>query len=252
MTSLITCCNLKFLNKAVLCLESSYLVNPDINHCLYFIGKEINIKIPEFINVKYIPDHPKNLNDIFLFAYKYWAILKELETSDVVLYTDSTHLIKKSFCAIDKYFHNDCFILPYKSGQFLIKNWTTVKCIKELNGFKYLNCSQIWAGFQGYKSTSKNIEFLKTILSLCLDEKLSGPYPHIQNPDGKNTECLYHRNDQSILSIELLKNDLYPEFCAQKDYEFGDFISVKHFYPEQYDGDVLNSIYRFLYPRYFK
>ena len=97
MISLITCCNLKFLNKAIKCLESSYLVNPSICHCLYFVGNDFDIKIPEFITVKYIPDNPKNLNDIFLFAYKYWAILKELETSNLVLYTDSTHLIKKSF-----------------------------------------------------------------------------------------------------------------------------------------------------------
>lgn len=252
MISLITCCNLKFLNKAIKCLESSYLVNPSICHCLYFVGNDFDIKIPEFITVKYIPDNPKNLNDIFLFAYKYWAILKELETSNLVLYTDSTHLIKKSFIDIDKYFHNDCFILTYKSGQFLIKDWTTKKCLEFLSANEYLNIPQVWAGFQGYKLTDKNIEFLKKILYLCLDEQLSGPYPWIHNPDGKNSECLYHRNDQSILSIELLKNDLYPDFSIQKNYEFGDYLSEKYFYPEDYDGDVLNSIYRCLYPRYFK
>ena len=252
MTSLITCCNLKFLDKAIKCLESSFLVNGNIKHCLYFIGDKINYNIPSFIEVKYVPDTPSNLSDIYLFAYKYWCILEEFKTSDIVLYTDSTHLIKKSFDNIDEYFYKDCFVLPYNNGQFLIKNWTTKYCIKQLQAESYLDNPQIWAGFQGYKKSLENIKFINNILNLCLDSSLSSPYPWVKNPDGEDSQCLYHRNDQSILSIELLKNNTYPEFLIQKDHEFGDNISVKYFYPEQYTGDVLNTIYRVLYPRYFK
>jgi len=252
MTALISCCNLAFLDKAIKSLSSSYFCNPSISHILYFIGDKIDVEIPNFINIKYVRNDIQNLQNPYLFAYKYWCLLQEIYNYDVILYTDSTHFFQKQFNELDRFFYKDCFILPYDKNQFLIKHWTTKKCIKELNGDPYIDIPQVWAGFQGYKSTENNFEFLKEMLSLCLNEELSSPYPWIQNPDGKNSECLYHRNDQSILSIQLLKNNLYPQFSIQKDYEFGDYISVRAFYPDQYNGDVLNSIYRCLYPRYFK
>jgi hypothetical protein len=67
-------------------------------------------------------------------------------------------------------------------------------------------------------------------------------------PDGDDSDCLYHRNDQSILSIEALKNNIYPEFNESIDLSFGDFQSVCVFYPDDYLGDVLNNLNRYVYP----
>ena len=158
--------------------------------------------------------------------------------------------MKMLLSSIPNFYFNDCLLLRYKDGQFPIKNWTTKRCIEQLDGDNYLNNSQIWAGFQAYKNTAKNKEFINNILNLCLDENISGPNPSIYKPD--NSDCLYHRNDQSILSIEAIKNNIYPEFNESIDLRFGDFQSVRVFYPNEYLGDFKNNFDRYIYPRRLK
>ena len=251
MTSLITSCNQKFLDKAVKCLTSSFEIDDSIKYTIYLFGNDvINIQIPDFIFVKKIPKDIKNLNNPYLFAYKYWAILDSFLENENVIYTDSTHYINKSLSSIPNFYFNDCLLLRYKDGQFPIKNWTTKRCIEQLDGDNYLNNSQIWAGFQAYKNTAKNKEFINNILNLCLDENISGPNPSIYKPD--NSDCLYHRNDQSILSIEAIKNNIYPEFNESIDLRFGDYKSVRVFYPNEYLGDFKNNFDRYIYPRRLK
>jgi hypothetical protein len=197
MTTLITSCNQIFLDKAIKCLTSSFEIDNSIKYTIYLFGDDIiNIQIPDFIFVKKIPKDIKNLNNPYLFAYKYWAILDSFLENKNVIYTDSTHYINKSLSNISDFYFNDCLLLRYKDNQFPIKDWTTKRCIDQLNGQDYLNNSQIWAGFQAYKNTIKNKQFIQNILNLCLDENISGPNPSLYKPD--NSDCLYHRNDQSI------------------------------------------------------
>jgi hypothetical protein len=251
MINLITSCNQKFLDKAVKCLTSSFEIETNIKYTIYIFGDEIvNTQIPDFISIKTIPKDIKNLNNPYLFAYKYWSILDSLLESEHVIYTDSTHFINKPLSGISNFYSNDCLLLRYKDGQFLIKDWTSKKCIEELSGHDYLNNSQIWAGFQAYKNTIKNKEFIKNILDLCLDENISGPDPSIYKPD--NSDCLYHRNDQSILSIEAIKYNIYPEYIESIDLSFGDYESVSIFYPNEHLGDFKNNLNRYIYPRYLK
>jgi len=253
MINLITCCNKQFLDKAIKCLTSSFEIDSNIKYTIYIFGDEsIDIQIPYYISVKKIPEDIKNLNDPYLFAYKYWAILDSFLEYDHVIYTDATHFINKSLLNICNFYSNDCLLLRYKDGQFLIKDWTTKKCIEELNGKNYLNNSQIWAGFQVYKNTFKNKQFIENILNSCLDDNISGPKPSIYKPDGETSDCLYHRNDQSILSILSLKYNIYPEYIESIDLSFGDYQSVSVFYPNEYLGDFKNNLNRYIYPRYLK
>jgi hypothetical protein len=253
MINLITCCDQKFLDKAIKCLTSSFEIDNSIKYTIYvFGGEEVDSKIPDFISIKRIPQNIKNLNDTYLFAYKYWSILDSFLENKHVVYTDSTHFINKPLSNIINFYSNDCLLLRYKDGQFLIKDWTTKKCIEELDGGNYLHNSQIWAGFQAYKNTVENKQFVKKILDLCLDTDICYPLPSAYKPDGDDSDCLYHRNDQSILSIEAIKNNVYPEFDESIDLSFGDFQSVCVFYPNDYLGDVLNNLNRYVYPRHFK
>jgi hypothetical protein len=253
MISLITCCDSKFIKKAVECFKRSFEIEPSIKYTIYTFGNEsINIEFPPYIFIKKIPQNVKNLNDPFLFAYKYWAILDSFLENEHVIYTDSTHVINKSLINIFNFYSNDCLLIRYKNGQFLIKDWTTKKCIEKLDGKLYLNQSQVWAGFQAYKNTVKNVEFIKQMLNSCLDSELSGPNPSIYKPDGNLHECIYHRNDQSILSILSLKYNIYPDYIESIDLSFGDYQSVLIFYPNEYLGDYLNTLNRYIYPRYLK
>ena len=253
MTSVITCCNDIFFEKAVKCLNSSFEHNKEIDHIIYLFGnKPDDISAPEHIQIKKIPENIENLNKPFLFAYKYWAIIDSMQESENVIYTDSANKITGSLSNIEKFYHKDALLLRYMDGQFLIKNWTTKKCIYDLYGENLINIPQIWAGFQSYKKTEKNIDFLKKILNLCLDESISGPSPSIQRPEADNQDCFFHRNDQSILSIESIKNDIYPPFDHIIDQRFGDFISVKTFYPNEYTGDIINQANRKVIPRHYK
>ena len=258
--SLITCCNNIFFDKAVDCFQDSFENNKDIRHIIYLFGdKPTSLNVPDFISIKIIPENIENLNKPFLFAYKYWAILDSLNDAEIVIYTDSANKINGSLSDIEDFYFMDSLLLRYPEDQFLIKNWTTKKCIEKLEGESFLDASQIWAGFQSYKKTVKNTDFLNRVLSLCLDESISGPEPSIENPDRDQSECKYHRNDQSILSIESLKSKIYPVFKEEVDNIFGDFLSSIMLYPKNYIGsqmknidDQMNNKNRKVLPRYYK
>lgn len=260
MISLITCCNNIFFDKAIECFQNSFEKNKDIKHTIYLFGdKPVSPNVPDFISIKIIPENIENLNNPFLFAYKYWAILDSLNDAEIVIYTDSANKINGSLSDIEDFYFMDSLLLRYPEDQFLIKNWTTKKCIEKLAGESFLDTPQIWAGFQSYKKTIKNTDFLNRVLSLCLDESISGPQPSIKNPDGDQSECKYHRNDQSILSIESLKSKIYPLFKTEVDNIFGDFLSSIMFYPKNYIGgqieninDQMNNKNRKVLPRYYK
>ena len=258
--SLITCCNNIFFDKAVDCFQDSFENNKDIRHIIYLFGdKPASLNVPDFISIKIIPENIENLNNPLLFAYKYWAILDSLNDAEIVIYTDSANKINGSLSDIEDFYFMDSLLLRYPEDQFLIKNWTTKKCIEKLEGESFLDTSQIWAGFQSYKKTIKNTDFLNRVLSLCLDESISGPEPSTKNPDGDQSECKYHRNDQSILSIESLKSKIYPPLKTEVDNIFGDFLSSIMLYPKNYIGsqmknidDQMNNKNRKVLPRYYK
>ena len=260
MINLITCCNNIFFDKAIECFQNSFEKNKDIKHTIYLFGdKPVSLNVPDFISIKIIPENIENLNKPFLFAYKYWAILESLNDAEIAIYTDSANKINGSLSDIEDFYFMDSLLLRYPEDQFLIKNWTTKKCIEKLEGESFLDTPQIWAGFQSYKKTIKNTDFLNRLLSLCLDESISGPEPSIKNPDGDQSECKYHRNDQSILSIESLKSKIYPVFKEEVDNIFGDFLSSIMVYPKNYIGgqtkninDQINNKNRKVLPRYYK
>ena len=260
MISLITCCNNIFFDKAIECFQNSFEKNKDIKHTIYLFGdKPVSCNVADFISIKTIPENIENLNKPFLFAYKYWAILDSLNDVEIAIYTDSANKINGSLSDIEDFCFMDSLLLRYPEDQFLIKNWTTKKCIEKLAGESFFDTPQIWAGFQSYKKTIKNTDFLNRVLSLCLDESISGPQPSIKNPDGDQSECKYHRNDQSILSIESLKSKIYPPFKTEVDNIFGDFLSSIMFYPKNYIGgqikninDQMNNKNRKVLPRYYK
>ena len=260
MINLITCCNNIFFDKAIQCFQNSFEKNKDIKHTIYLFGdKPVSLNVPDFISIKIIPENIENLNKPFLFAHKYWAILDSLNDAEIAIYTDSANKINGSLSDIEDFYFMDSLLLRYPEDQFLIKNWTTKKCIEKLEGESFLDTSQIWAGFQSYKKTIKNTDFLNRVLSLCLDESISGPEPSTKNPDGDQSECKSHRNDQSILSIESLKSKIYPVFKEEVDNIFGDFLSSIMVYPNNYIGsqtkninDRINNKNRKVLPRYYK
>ena len=260
MINLITCCNNIFFDKAIDCFNSSFDNNKDIKHIIYLFGdKPVSPDVPDFISIKIIPENIENLNNPSLFAYKYWAILDSLNDAEIVIYTDSANKINGELSDIEDFYFMDSLLLRYPEDHFLIKNWTTKKCIQKLEGESFLDTPQIWAGFQSYKKTIKNTDFLNRVLSLCLDESISGPEPSIENPDGDQSECKSHRNDQSILSIESLKSKIYPVFKEEVDNIFGDFLSSIMVYPNNYIGSQTDNINdrisdknRKVLPRYYK
>jgi len=255
MNAIITCCNSSYFEKAKKSFINSFKFNQDSKHIIYLFGNKPEIiDAPEFISIKNIPENIEALNNPLLFAYKYWAILDSLNNGENknIIYSDAANKINGCLSDIENFYKKNVLLSRYKDGQFLIKHWTTKKCIETLNGENFLNIPQIWAGFQAYKNTPQNITFVKNMLNLCIDESLSGPIPSISKPDGEGSECIQHRNDQSILSIESLKNNLYPEYDDTVTYTFGDFISMKYFYISQYDGDHLNLLNRKIFPRHYK
>lgn len=88
------------------------------------------------------------------------------------------------------------------------KKWTKYDLIHRLNAENFENTGQIESGIQFYKKTQKNIDLIKEIYNLCIENNYHfiNDEPSLLQNDIKFVE---HRHDQSILSLIFKKNNCF-------------------------------------------
>lgn len=230
---LCTVTNKKYLNN-VFNLVNSYKINSYNNnvfiYCFDMSGDEIEqlnstyqkynfINIPKVVEYAYDPT---------TFFYKVYAINDCIKKSNFFIYSDATNVFNK-FINIEKYLIDNSLFLPYNNPKLINKYWTTKKCFERMSCFEAAIMPQYWAGLQIYKSTNENVNFINEMYNFMCDPEIALPNTSIKMPDGDNTSCIEHRQDQSVLSVLIHKHCRHQRYDPEKQFLFGDWQTFSYF-----------------------
>lgn len=234
MLSLCTVSNHRYLQNAIVLADSFLFHNYGKSVYLYYfdISKPIIQKYIDkypYINFLSIPKLYVHSYDPFIFWYKTYAINDCLKNTDSIVYSDATNLFVKH-CDLKNLFQDDMLLIPYDHNLLLNKYWTTKNCLQKIEASQLESeQNQYWAGFQCYHNTEKNRLFVKSMYDLMCDPDIACPGTDVPYPDGKGSTCLYHRCDQSVLSLLVHKLDRNQPFDQTKQNLFGDHQTCKLF-----------------------
>lgn len=190
---------------------------------LSFIDKHVkNLKI---VKIPEINDYIYNTK---IFLFKTYALSEEIKNESFI-YSDSANCFVRNDNYMDHYLsNNDRLVLKYPQQLKKNRNFTTNKCFKvlECDSEIYKEKHQYWAGFQVYKKTKQNTDLLNELQNYMLIKNVAFPESNIERPDGSNNNCWFHRNDQSVISLLLEKNNLGQSFDYETFNNYGDFYTV--------------------------
>ena len=88
---------------------------------------------------------------------------------------------------------------------------------------------QYWAGFQVYRDTEFNKSFVTQMYDYMLMKEVALPDTTIKRPDGPTGLCVEHRQDQSVLSVLIHKNNRHQFFDLEKNNKYGDWQTLINF-----------------------
>jgi hypothetical protein len=88
---------------------------------------------------------------------------------------------------------------------------------------------QYWAAFQAYNITNENKNFINEMYRYAKIKLCLLPEVGVRHPDGNNSECIEHRQDQSILSLLINKFDKHQFYDINKDNKYGDWQTLVSF-----------------------
>lgn len=226
MIDLCTVTNDKYLSNAMT-LANSYKEQSYQGRIYLYYFNIANTIISEYksnyshINFIPIPKVCAHAYDAKVFFYKVYALKDCMSHSNCFLYSDATNLIQKLWPITD-YFIDDSLFLQYAHPILLNKYWTTKKCLNKMESLNSMDAPQYWAGLQGYRNTIRNQQFINMMYEYMLDPDVAYPDTSIKYPDGNQSLCIEHRQDQSVFSILIDKTNRHQHYDTQKQSLFGD------------------------------
>ncbi len=254
--NLLTVANEKFIPHCIQLIDS-YNQQPfrETVHLYVFETSEITKnKILMRYNNVIIHDIP-NINDYIynpkIFLFKSYALKNMIGRKIDFIYSDSANIFARDCTAIvESLYKNKNLFLQYPIEGLKNKFWTSKKCFKEMNceTQEYFDSPQYWAGLQGYVYNELNEKFILEMYDLMLNINCAYPESNIHKPDGFSEDCLYHRNEQSVLSLLIKKYGLEQEFDYDMFNKCGDFPTMFNYDKKYSDGFDLNKV--LIYPRY--
>jgi len=177
-----------------------------------------------------------------VFFYKVYAINDCLTNhSGAMIYSDSANCFIKEAKNIEKDLIDDSLFLAYPYEKLTNQYWTTEKCLELAGSIGAEIMPQYWAGFQAYKRTPKNIALTTEMYDYMLNPEMALPDMSVKYPDGKDSSCIEHRCDQSILSILIHKHNRHQSFDPIKNSKYGDWQTFVEF-DREYNHDFDNMI----------
>ena len=197
--------------------------------------------------VKLIPvqkdcDHAYNPRFYFPQGYAMKYAAQNLKT---FLYCDASHaIVNKTFeleYLIDK---DKRFFIEYPGDVFKNKHWCTKKSLQILDcDTEEIRESQsYWSGLHGYVVNNENHNMLMDQYEALLDKDVAGPSNLIRFPDGASTDCIAHRNCQSVLSLMIYKYGFRQPFELSKYNRYGDLQTMQAMLPNIYSQFDLNKV----------
>lgn len=241
---LCTVTNKKFIKSAINLVKSYKMNSYNKNIFIYYFDIEKSeidflkaihsdiffIPVPKIVDYAYEPT---------LFFYKVYAIHDCIKKTDKgMIYSDATNVFNR-FIDIENYLLDDVLFLPYNNSKLTNQYWTTQRCFEKMNCESAKIMPQYWAGFQVYKKTEQNIEFVEKYFDYMKDPEVVFPKTEFKKPDGEHSLCIEHRQDQSILSILIHKNSLDQKYDHNKQLLFGDWQTFKNF-DDKYQHNLEN------------
>lgn len=257
---LCTVLNKKFVKSAINLIKSYNHYSYGSNILVYYFGSDISDfeEIQKISNVSLIqvPNECEHAWNTKAFYYKMYALSDCSTKSKSFIYSDSTNC----FVADAKKIHMDMIdgslFLPYPYEKLTNQYWTTKKCFEKIpDSLGSQIMPQYWAAFQLYDVTDTNKQMLQEMYELAKDKEICLPDPTVRNPDGPNSKCIEHRQDQSILSILIHKYGKHQKFDPIKNNKYGDWQTIINFdssYTHKIENMVLSpreskfGNYRFL------
>lgn len=231
---LCTVTNSRYIKNALLLIESYKRHRYNYNHIyLYYFGVEttqlqaMQMAYPDIIFLN-IPKVCSYAHEDRIFFYKTYVLHDMITRSDAFIYSDATNLFTKNIDISDYLIHNS-LLLPYNENRLQNQYWTTKKCFTKMNTESSYDKTQYWAGFQTYVCDENNKKFISEMYDYMLDPEIALPSTDIDYPDGPNSPCISHRQDQSVLSLLIDKNNRHPEFNIFTQYLFGDLQTFQLF-----------------------
>jgi len=196
------------------------------------IYKEINfLPVPKICDYAYNPT---------VFFYKVYALNDCINKSNGFMYSDATNVFNR-FVDIKQHLLQDSMFLPYNHKYLLNKYWTTNKCFEKMNCISAKDATQYWAGFQTYIASDNNKKFIQEMYDCMLDPDIALPDTSVKKPDGEQSLCLEHRQDQSVLSILIHKHNRHHEYNEERQQLYGDWMTYLIFNKE-YKYDIKNCV----------
>ena len=165
-----------------------------------------------------------------VFFYKTYSINDCLNNkSDAMIYSDSANCFVKETSNLESDLIDESLFSCYPYERLTNQYWTTKECMKVINAPLCEIMPQYWAGFQVYKRTTDNLNFVSEMYDLMLDPKVALPDTTIKNPDGVSSPCIEHRQEQSVLSILLHKHNRHQRYDIEKSHKYGDWQTMVSF-----------------------
>ena len=234
--NLCTVMNEKFISQTINLIQS-YKINSFNNKIFlyYFNTPKDKLKIfkdlfSDQIILNEVPqtcDHALNPRAFF---YKVYAINDcLLNNTKSMIYSDSANCFVQKTTELELDLIDESLFLPYINFRLSNQYWTTKKCLEKIKVYGAELMPQYWAGFQVYKRTNDNINFVTDMLEFMKDPEIALPGVDDKYPEGPDEKCVQHRCDQSVLSALIHKHDRHQSFDINKNDKYGDWQTIVYF-----------------------
>jgi hypothetical protein len=230
--------------------ENIYVIHYDLKEEYIILLKQIYKNQVNFIKVEEECKHAHNSRYYFPKGYALKFAAKNL---DQFALCDASHAFLKKTYELEYFLEKDSrFFIEYPEEIFKNKYWSTKKSLimSGMDDEETKNAQSYWSGFHAYITTDENKEMLNEQYRLMLLEEMAGPSNLLNKPDGVNSECIAHRNDQTVLSLMIHKYKFRQPFELDKYNKHGDIQTAQRMLPEVYNK--MSPSKTILFSRYSK
>lgn len=232
------------------CDEKIYIIYYDLEKEYIELFKQSYGKQIELIEVQNECEH--SYNSRFYFP-KGYALKIAASIKKPFMLCDASHAFISKTYELEYFLEKDTrFFIEYPNQIFKNKYWATKDSLKLMNcdTEEFREAQSYWSGFHAYIPTQENLDMIQEQYIHMLNPMIAGPSNLLQKPDGPNSICIAHRNDQTVLSIMIQKYGFNQKFEQKKYGRYGDLQTAKVMLPEIYSQIDQKSIC--LYSRYSK
>ena len=216
-----------------------YYFNTDIEKLSVFhkiFGQSVKL-----IEIEKVCEHAHSPRVFFYKTYALHDCL--LNHTDGVIYSDSANCFVRSTDTLEQDLVDNSLFMVYPYAGLTNQYWCTKRSISTIDTPGSEIMPQYWAGFQVYKKSIDNVTFIEEMYKHMLNPDMALPDTTVRYPDGPESACIEHRQDQAIFSLLIHKHNRHQPFDPVKNAKYGDWQTLREFdreYNHDFDKMVLS------------